>query len=84
MWGLGCVDRVCVGLLGEGTHSRGTEASLTGKGGSTELWGRELGKNNLGKESAPHWFPQVAVVYAGEKRKEMVPANSFVPEGVIQ
>ena len=33
-----CAGEVCTGVLGEGTLSAGTEASMTGRGGSTQVW----------------------------------------------
>ena len=40
----------CAGLLGEGAHSAGTEASVTRKAGFPEVQGAGLGASKLGSE----------------------------------
>lgn len=44
-WGIG---KDCTSILGEGTHSAGTEANVTAKGRSAKLQGAGLGVSNLG------------------------------------
>lgn len=59
------IGKVCSSLLGEGTHSARTEASMTGEGGSTEdEWvglGISMSGSECGCHVGSHRWPQVTV-----------------------
>lgn len=66
-------------LLGEGSHSTRTEASMTGKGGQLKPSGMGLGISMISSECACYAGSHMWLyVYAGGRGREMETASSFI------